>query len=330
MSEFTPKHFWAYRCFVSWNETKAALADLVQAKKTVMATGIPTVEKLYRYVDALAALAGKSDEGDVIATIDHETVRFLDTGLVWQWLRTPDDAEIFNDLTIQLMMLSAATGVYDASAKPYTLKEVAAMADGERAAYYHDMTFLKTLRHAIGPDGSDDYGMLLFATLPKFEDGEDIQATYGWDDALTFSLLLQTVWKSFPFLDIDEQKFLLQHYLYTGIVAGVPVRAWIGEVLGSDAPGVDYKNINMLYLQAMLGSMERVPYDTEDEGGERYADILKDFFAVASGEQISTLAQEKFVQSLYKDQPESDYFESWMREALSIALALKSGKWAAH
>lgn len=305
----------------SWSSVQGALTRLVKERARLMSLNIPGTEKFYQYVDALLARATASSVGSPLLAIDQEIIRSLDIEMVEEFLRNPSDAVIGDNLSIELALLTAATNAISSGIVPYTIDEFKAILQGE-GSFYNDHIFLYTLRNAIATSDME-FANLLVTTLPPARFPDDLADNYWWDDALILATTLHLIWYFFSALGPGKQEALLQHYLYRSLIVGVPVRQKLADALNVMADIDTLSTLYNIFIKAMLGSDESVPLDKEAAAGKKLADIYKEYLTKVYTEEISVLAQEKFIAELYAGNSVEDWYIAWLREALSIFFHLK-------
>ncbi len=302
----------------SLSEVQTALTKLLNERARVEALKLPVaIEKFYQYAGSLQQLSmAGEDKNQPLLLVDQFILTYFDPELVDAFLQTPTDVELYTALSFQLGYLSAATN-RTPNLKSYTDEEMKEILRGE-GSYYDETVFLHTLREII--EGSPDQSVVaaLLATLPPVRDMADVDSVYFWDEALLLGMMLHTVWKHAGLLKSQDQQKLMQNYFYRAIVAGVPVRVWLTEV-------VEEKSDIMLQWSQMLSrNREHVITNTSEQTGEPFADVIRRYLAAVLSEEISTLAQEKFLKDLYGSQPNKDVYSVWMREALSVVYHIKN------
>lgn len=320
MLEGGPKSL--YRIYSqSWESVQGALARLALERARLKGLNIAGVDKFYQQVDALAAWTTKRSADSPFLAVDREIVRSLEVEMVEEFLRDPADAVIGDNLSIELSLLTAATNaIFDIT--PYTIEELRSVLQGE-GSFYDDRIFLYTLRDAMAA-GNAEYATLMVGTLPPAPAGApfDFEDRYWWDDALVLAVTLHLIWHFFPALGPGKQAALLQHYLYRSLVVGVPVRQKLQDALkvmdSADTLSVLYK----ILTKAVLENGESVPLNRGASAGKKLADIYKEYLAKVYTEEMSVLAQEKFMAELYAGGADEVYLV-WLREALSIFFHLK-------
>jgi hypothetical protein len=250
----------------------------------------------------------------------------VDPSLIDAFILQPEEKDTRDALSLQLFMVAIATG--DSKKDdftPYSLEELAAVVLGD-SYIYDDVIFARTLRATLVSTGDGSYAKVLAEALPALTaEFADVEKEYEWDDVFFLSFILHVVWKGFAFLDKSAEDRLLQNYFYLAIVAGVPVRHWLSEILHIKSASVDTKELSILFNQSLSNNRETVPMTTGVEAGRPFVDLEKEFFAKIYSENISTLAEVQFVDSFYVNQPSRDIFSAWLREALSISLHIKKG-----
>ncbi len=302
----------------SLSEVQAVLTSLLNERKRLEATGIATFGKMYKYIEPLHAIAMMGDSKDApLLIVDQFLLTFLDADLVKEVLLHPDDADLRNALAIQLGFIAAGTNNIP-NIDSYTDEELKLIFKGD-GSFYDEAVFVYTLREMVSGQPDSSIISALFATLRPVTELDDIEAKYFWDDAFVLSMMLHVIWKNIGVLSNLEQQTLLQNYFYRAIVAGVPVRVWLAEA-------AEERPETMIQWSQMLSrSREHVPTNTRERTGEAFSSLVNRYLAEVLGEQISTLAQEKFLKTVYQNQPNKEVYSVWLREALVIVYHVKNG-----
>lgn len=307
----------------SWAAVQSALAKLLEQEEKVRRLNMPAVNAFYWYAEALSLAANEPDNSSPLRIIDRETIRLLDVDLVDEFVRDPTDEIIRDNLAIELRLLVAGIGSIPNMA-PYTIPELKAILQGE-GRFYDDSILLLTLRRAMEAPGGIEYASLMLRTLPPGNAPADLKDRYWWDDALILAGTLQLVWRFFPILDQAEQEAVLQHYLYRSLVLGAPVRLWVQEALSKATDETALSGMYALFTKALLESQESVPLDREATKGKNLADIYREYLVKVYNEDISALAQEKFISDFYQNAASASIYALWLREAVNIFAHLKKG-----
>ncbi|MBP9695166.1 MAG: hypothetical protein KBD73_02040 [Candidatus Magasanikbacteria bacterium] len=325
MPNFDPQPFHLFRAHER-EEVASAFVRLLKAKSTLLERGISGVPKIYEYAEPLARTLGTEAGDNSLLIIAHELIYLIDPLLIDAFILQPEEKDTRDALSLQLFMVAIATG--DSKKDdftPYSLEELASIVLGD-TYLYDDIIFVRTLRAALVTTGDGSYAKVLAEALPALTaEFADVEKEYEWDDVFFLSFILHVVWKGFVLLGRNTQERLLQNYFYLAIVAGVPVRRWLSEILHIKSAAVDTKELSIIFNQSLANNRETVPMNTGVEEGRPFVDLEKEFFAKIYSENISTLAEVQFVDSFYVNQPSRDIFSAWLREALSISLHVKKG-----
>ncbi len=148
----------------------------------------------------------------------------------------------------------------------------------------------------------------------------DLHEPYEWVDMFVIATIIHLAWSFFPNASEKDRIFILQHYVYRGILMGVPVRAWLLQSFNSALSG----NLSTQYTQALLSSVEIVPTDTSLNGMKKLGQVTHDFISAAVRETIPTLAQEKFLATWYDSSAEGELYRAWLRDTLTIVYKLQT------
>ena len=156
----------------------------------------------------------------------RSVVSFIDKDLILGFIKRPDDAFMFVDLSKQLVMTAAGMGVM-IEPMPYDQDDLLAMQEGI-FKFYHDVPFAYTLNRII--EGGEEVSVLAEVLLGflRFEDKEPERgAQIKWESAFLLNLMMHAVWRHFYSLSDEGRKLLLDHYVYIAIVGGVLVRSYL-------------------------------------------------------------------------------------------------------
>ena len=297
------KNFYNY-CLQPPKDAEDALRKLSSVK---------TQERLLFYLNAILdkLTASSGEERDTMRSV----VSFIDKDLILGFIKRPDDAFMFVDLSKQLVMTAAGMGVM-IEPMPYDQDDFLAMQEGI-FKFYLDVPFAYTLNRII--EGGEEVSVLAEVLLGflRFEDKEPERgAQIKWESAFLLNLMMHAVWRHFYSLSDEGRKLLLDHYVYIAIVGGVPVRSYLKNYVFSvgdmSAEREDY------VIDNLLANKEEVPLDTACAQWKLLPEILKSYTATLGNEPSSGFKQEEFLQGFYRGQKNRDIFRNWLREALNV------------
>jgi hypothetical protein len=158
-------------------------------------------------------------------------------------------------------------------------------------------------------------------------DGVRQREMYSWDDVLQISLLLRAVWMHVGVYNMNmvPLSWLLQSYLYRGVVCGIPIRELLSRKI-YEAPGIFELLDQYGYLMEMCDTNdEKIPTDTQDSStSQPLADTIKRYIA-SPDTRIDGYSLQQKVDTLYADQPGRDVYKGWLLETLDILLHLNKG-----
>lgn len=237
---------------------------------------------------------------------------FLDTALLEKiatQLTTASEAD-WQELGKQALYVATAMGVVS-EIKPYSPEEFTALLD-DAGAVFHESHVIVTLGYII-LTGDPSYSSQIMRLLSQ-DYNPDLSFGYEWVDALMMGLLIHAAWQYFPTLSERDRQYLLQRFFYRAIISSVPVRDWLAQTYESR---IDSTQVNALF-QPLLASLELVPTNIDLSANKKFGEIMKEFITVVSREQISTLAQEQFLNKWYVNTPTGQLFRAWLRESLGI------------
>ncbi len=250
---------------------------------------------------------------DVLVT---HLIGFIDTPLlekVANNLRGANEAEL-DELGAQLLYVAAAMGQIE-DAKPYSPEELNAVLSGGDVKF-HETLVLVTLSYIIL---NGDQAYLPFIMKFLAQDNYDLATEYEWIEAFMISLFIHAAWQFFPALSVKDRQYILQRYFYRAVASGVPVKDW----LGFSYEIVTGAEVNTIF-QPLLASLELVPADIDLLTTKKFSDIMKEFITVISREQISTLAQEQYLNKWYPNTASGQLFRSWLRESLNTVYRIQT------
>lgn len=301
------RNFYNY-CLQSPKDVEDALRKLSSVK---------TQERFHFYLNAILDKLASSD-GEK-RDITRSVVSFVDKDLILDFIKKPDDAFKFVDLSKQLVMTAAGMGVM-IEPMPYDQDDLLSMQEGT-FKFYHDVPFAYTLNRII--EGGEEVSVLAEVLLGflQFDDKEPERgAAIKWETAFLLNLLMHAVWRHFGALSDDGMKLLLDHYVYVAIVGGVPVRRFLKNyVYLSGERSVEKEDF---VIASLLTNKEEIPFDTACAQWKMLPDIVKNYTTKLGNEPSSGFKQEEFLQGFYQGQKNRDIFRNWLREVLNIATNL--------
>lgn len=307
-------------CEQPWAKVQGALAMLVKEKSRLESLNLPTLEKMFVQISALSARVNATNANEPLLVVDRNIVRLLEVAMVEEFLKEPTDQIIRDNLSIELLYLSATIGALP-GITPYTVEEFKMVLQGE-GSIYNDQIFLSTLRSAATTDNIE-YAKLLIGTLPPAKADIDSEDVFWWDGGLVLAASLQMIWHFFPAFDLAEQEALLQHYFYRGLVVGVPVRSYLEKAFSNAADGDALAALHKLCIDSLMTNEEVVPLNRTVEEWKKLGDVYREYLPKVYNEDIGILAQEKFIKNLYQGTVVQESYFSWLREALNIFFHLK-------
>ncbi|MDO8626653.1 MAG: hypothetical protein Q7K39_04375 [Candidatus Magasanikbacteria bacterium] len=315
--------FFAYRSH-PWPEVAGALSIIAERASELKALESAAINEIVAHVLALRDLFSSADTNNVFSGIfEREAIRSLDPGMLAAFLAAPTDEGIQTDLIFQLNMVCAASGrLPRLSATPsYAESELQDVLQG--ADYYNDMVFLHSLHDYAEGHKAKDVAEILYGTLAA-KPLDLITETFSWDGALIYALILQIIWAGFKELPEDKQATLLTSYFYSGIVAGVPVRAWLQDTIIFAIANDKADAVSDFIGRAVTNNNnEVVPLNAKLSAVKGLHQILADYIAKLSTEKVATLAEEMFLASVYPATAGVEHLVNWLREVFSIILHLR-------
>ncbi|PIT87086.1 MAG: hypothetical protein COU31_04920 [Candidatus Magasanikbacteria bacterium CG10_big_fil_rev_8_21_14_0_10_40_10] len=300
----------------------AVLEDIIRSKEQLLKMGVPTIEKMFARLEPVYNQAKSLDNNNFVDLIDRQTIQMLPTELLTYFVENPDDLVMDGLVSQQMFMIAVATdNVHDVELKPYTNEEFSAVLRGVYP-YYDDMVFIHTLRQLLLADDIDERVVGLITTLTPFEE-LPLPQEMDWDETVIMSLIMQNIWKIFGFLDEQNQRFILQNYFYKSIVLGAPVRFWFKNILASARQSAGYDQVNQFILESIRANKESLPVGAGEPQYRELTKIIDEYFSNIYKEEIDLLAQENYIETIYKGLEEDSPYRNWLREALNIILLLR-------
>lgn len=326
MADFLPRTFYVF-CAHSAAKVAASLDMLVQEKARISAGGDATVRKLYEYAEPIREKMARAGSSAVVPLLDQATAKFLDAELVDAFVKNPADREIRGKLALELLFVSAGVGTLPGEA-PYTPAELQALDRREVGddALYEKVATAYTFRHMLQAPNASEYLPFLMAQL-HLDSGNAGQALYDWESALLFALLLHAIWKHMAILPREEQTYVLQNYFYLSVACGIPVKIILESLVREEADKKAQEEANAFLLNSLEKNHETVPTDLVKEEGRPFTEIMQKYTAIATRETAGGFGQETFFNDLYANQPGRDTYMLWLRDAMTIIMAIRRKTW---
>lgn len=305
----------------AWSDLQEALGDFMAAKKELLDDGVSLTEKMYGAAEHIHARVEKENTNIYIAAADRACITFLDTGALGLFLNDSTDNEMLEVLMVQIHFVAAAIGALP-DATPYSGEECEAIFSGE-GRIYDDALFLFTL-HSFLSKGDGVMARKLLDALPVRREGDETIQTYFWDDALLFTLMIHVVWRSFALVSLRDQQRILQNYFFVASALNVPLRMCFEDAFRAIRGREDVNSTVSAWLQALLGSYEMIPVQGSGNKLQSFAVVVKDYLNKVSRENVTTIIQEQFISSFYKQNPNAGMYRGWLRDVLSIIIRIKN------
>lgn len=253
---------------------------------------------------------------DLFAT---QVISFLETPILEQLVKQKENLGTEDQETMarELFYIASVFNI-EPDQVPYSPEEINAFLSDEETEEEMLPPFLAcTVGYAMRINKPGYTALMrLLPTEPQL----DVQEQFDWEDAFLLGVMIHLAWSFFSTASERDRIFILQHYLYRGIVLGVPVRAWLTQSFTSALPG----STATQYVQALLNSVELVPVDTHLTQSKKLSEVSHDFIAAAVRETIPTLAQEKYLAPWYGNTPEAEPYRAWLRDTLTIVYKLQT------
>lgn len=310
-----------------WAEVKSALSLLAEKKEELAQSRDQVTVKMFEYLDQIFLGCRIYNDKNVFEAIDISTVSFLSPAMIKEFIKDPTVQILRDRLSVQASLVSAATLNLPEPLELYNYDEMAGILVDGNKKLYSDLDFLFTLRALLEVNEPDDRVGAVFTTLSPLDPDQIEYPLYYWNEALIFSLIMQLVWKNFFLLPENQQEFLLKNYLFSALVAGVPIDYWLHQILSSEIDGFDNDKVGRAFAKAIEGNLERIPINTVTFESRKLTDILSDYIGKIYSGDIKTLVQEKFIQDIYKGQLEEKKFSDWLRNLFQLYYNLRMGEY---
>ncbi len=307
---------------------KNGLVLLIQNKEKLLALNDKVIEKMFEYINPMYSATQLYKSDNIFDLIDMSSCSFLSAALIKEFIKDPKNLVLRDRLSVQLALVGAATfNFLKPDLEPYNYEEIIRILVNGEKAMYTDFTFLYSLRSLLEINEPDDRVAAIFTTLDKINPEDSEFPLFYWNEALAFSLALQLIWKNFLFFDFKQQEFILTNYLFSAIVAGVPVDYWLKIILSTVAEGFDNQHTGKLFLKSIENNEENIPTNTVTFDNRKLREVLFEYVGQVYSGGIKTLVQEKFIQSIYGGQLEEKKFSFWLRNLLQLYYNLRSDEY---
>lgn len=225
--------------------------------------------------------------------------------------------EDLQDIAEQMLYVAATFGV-EPDLVPYSPAEINDFITNANSEVEVIPPLLaNTIGHAMMVD-MPEYTVIM-RLLPT-EPQTTLSELFAWEDAFILGINLHLAWSFFPTASERDRIFILQHYLYRAIVLGVPVQTWLRQTFSEPIAGP----VATQYVQALLGSFELVPMNTNANLQKKLSEVTRDFISTVVREAIPTLAQEKFLKNWYDTSSKGEVYRAWLRSTLGIVYKLQT------
>ncbi|HYE60343.1 MAG TPA: hypothetical protein VEA18_04125 [Candidatus Kapabacteria bacterium] len=314
MTTLGPHYLYEF-CLHTEEEVSQALLNLVNAKETMLQTGIPIMEDLYEYIEPLASISNGTN-----LEIQKNVIHLLNPQIVDLFLKNPNDVDVREMILVQVVFLVAATGVLQ-NVEVYTEEKVLNIVQGKERDY-DDINFLTRLYRMYETAPSISFLSQLIRSIPTVSGYDDVEENHFWDDVCMFSLFLHILWKHFSLLRLNEQQILIQNTLYQSVVLGISIRESLERTI-RDAEGKEEQKMNELFHMCEM-SKEHIIVNTVTHEQKNFSEIIRLFLMSTSSASITALAREKFITDIYKTDPHKEIFCMWLREVLLVISQLRT------
>lgn len=301
----------------SWSEVEAAWRELFVAKERLLGSSIPAVAKMYQYIDPLYQRVITHDVTDPLWPAEQQMLKMVQTALIRQFVEGPDDKDIRDALSLQLVTVHTALGLRN-DLEPYAPQELLSVFYGN-ATYYSDLTLVHTLRQALQGTRLQAVVAILLTQLTQAIDDDTLIS--DWTGALLHAFILHVVWRYFPHLQPADQDMLLANYFYDAIVCGVPVRERMQVAIYAE--GSKTAEAYEHFAMALFKNQEMIPVDTIANETRPLKSILVEFVGEVRGELGKGFKLEEFIATTYQNQVGRDIYMAWLRETLNVAALVR-------
>ncbi len=324
-NESVQNNLYFYR-LENWDEVKKSLNLLIENEDLLLQSNDAIIDKMFNFASPLFLNGTFYEASNVFDAADIASASFLSPLLIKEFIKNPTDKILCDRLVVHLSLAGAATqNMPKPDFKPYNLSEmIKILVDGNKDIY-NNVTFLYTLRIILDSEGPDDRAAAVFSTFEPLDTTVEEPTLYFWEEALEFNLMLHIIWKNFVLFGTQQQEIILKNYLFSAIVAGVPVEYWLKEILTADVEGFDNEKANSFFLKTIENSNERIPTNTVTEESRKLMEILPEYIGKIFSGDIKTLTQEKFIEDFYKGQVAEKKFSEWLRNLLQLYYNLRNG-----
>jgi len=315
-----------FYCLDNWDDVKNAIDLLIENEDKLLESGDKVVEKIFDYASPLFLNGSSYEKENIFDAVDIASTSFISPLLIKEFIKNPSNQILRDRLAVQMSLVGAATqNMLKPNFQPYNMDEMLQIMIEGNDKIYNNITFLYTLRDVFDSEAIDERAAVIFSSLQPLDINNVEPAFYFWEEALEFNLILHIIWKNFVLFGSQQQEFILKNYLFSAIVAGVPVEYWLKSILSAEVDGFDNNKINTFFLKTIENSNERLPINTVTGESRKIIEILPDYVGKIYSGEIKTLTQEKFIESFYKGQLAEKKYSGWFRSLLQLYYNLRSG-----
>jgi hypothetical protein len=304
-------------------QVQQMLGQLLVEKQRFLDLNIPVIAKMFDSIEALSKTATDTTLSKSIQAFNESAITFLDKDLLEIFYNDPTDQEMRDALSIELVLVSAATGNIT-GLTPYTDEEMLEILKNKEIPYYNDALFVYTLRKSFENNTSNALFSAMVKILPGSAKVADNVRMYYWDEIFVQTMMLHSIWRHFLYLSPNDQQFLLQNYFYQSIIVGVPVKVAVQEAGKFAVSRREGEKMGRFLMEMLLEGKESIPLKTLMREGKLTGLVFKDFIQKSATEKINTLVLEKFVSDMYRGQEDAEYFALWLRETLSLVWNIRT------
>lgn len=309
-----------YFCLNTFADVKQSLADVMKHREIISAKS-KVASVLFSYIEPLYLMS--QNDSYPLAEHHHQLVRFLDVGILKNFVSQPEDPDTIESIVKQILYIYSATGNL-LEGDVYSPEKITQILNGTDAEY-EDSTFLYTLGSIMS--GRID-AMLYAQSFKGFltdKGMSEVKMEMDWKNAFIFVSVVHTVWMMFPQLDKPQQDFLLRHYTHAAFASGVPVVSLLKKYY-DDTPASLKNSLLQRITQGIVDSSEDIPMDTNILSWEKLSQIAHQYMGKLGGAEPDGFTQEDFLKNYYKNEPNKEWFRDWLRKILTIFFYVR--EWA--
>lgn len=227
-------------------------------------------------------------------------------------------APMLKKLSYEIEAISVVLGLAVSIPVVYSIEDINKLS----AAKGNQYDFVRLLRTIVESMNNEDSRDMAMALLPKFDwvfSNENMENS--WGETFILMLLTNLVFNNLVKFSDELRAEILRKYFYRGIILGAPVRKAIENALYETENVVSYVLTDKFLFDAMLLNIEMVPTDLV---GKSFNVVLSDYLNWAGNARYDDKKISEYVKEMYKKNPNKNFLEVWLTEALSIGVHLRA------